>query len=130
MTRTIQDIVVSVVAIGGFAFCVYLGFRYFRGWTIQYAITDSSIRVRLYGVTVVSMHFEDVELCRVIRASTLWKPWNPLLFTAVWLHTKHFADGLVLKKKKGYLKYIITPSQPEQIAEAVKAVQSKEKGSS
>jgi len=86
--------------------------------TTKYRLLDDSIRVTFLGVRLLRIPYDRIQTCRIVKASRLWRPWNPLLLRALWLHTRFFADGVVVKAAG--TRYVLTPKDPLEFVRAVR----------
>lgn len=97
--------------ISAFLVLLYLFAKWFRMLIIKYDLGETALRIRIFGVQFVRIPFSKITSCEVVAASKLWKPWNPLIVQAVWLHTRILSEGVVIKA--GLFRYVVTPKNPD-----------------
>lgn len=108
-----------LIAIAIFLLLAYVFAQWFGLLMVQYSLTETEIRIYLFGIRIRRIAFRNITSCEIIPASRLWRPWNQLLFRAFWLHRRLFVDGLVIKS--GSFRYVITPKDPQQVLSIIRS---------
>jgi hypothetical protein len=106
-----------VIAIAAFLILFYVFARWFRLLVIRYYLTESSIRITVFGLPIFRIPYRRIKSCELVKASRLWTPWSSLLFRALWLHTRLFVDGTIIKS--GWVWYVLTPENPGEFVKLV-----------
>jgi hypothetical protein len=107
----------GVIAVLAFSLVIYVFARWFRLLIIRYHLTESSIRITIFGLPMFRIPYRHIQSCELVKASELWKPWRSLLFRALWLHTRLFVDGTVVQSR--WIRYVLTPENPEEFTKLV-----------
>lgn len=107
----------GLIAVVAFLVLVYVFLRWFRLLIIKYHLTGNAIRIDVFGLPVFRIPYQRIESCELVKASKLWRPWGLLPLRALWLHTRLFVDGTVVKS--GWIRYVLTPENPEEFIKFV-----------
>jgi hypothetical protein len=106
----------AFIAVVAFLLLVYVTFRWFRLLIIKYQLTESAIRITIFGLPIFRIPYRHIQACEFVQASNLWKP-NSFLSFPLWLHTRLFVDGVMIKGK--WRRYVLTPDNPEEFVKLV-----------
>lgn len=107
----------GLIAVAAFAGLLYVFARWLRLWIVRYEITASSIRIRAIGLPILRIQYARIQSCELVKASKLWQPWRLLFFRTLWLHTRFFVDGAVIKTR--WFRYVMTPDDPVEFVRIV-----------